>query len=105
MFGMAGFEDDFASVCVFPILASVHQRPSPIDSFGSRELDIIAGGSSQTERPWLGVRFGCTGAYLRVYRARDGISYHARCPRCGRAVTFKVGEGGTSHRFFEVRCG
>lgn len=105
MFGMAGYQADFARLRDIPILGSVHPRSSPIDSFDSHELDITAGGSAQTERPWLGVRFGCTGAYLRVYRARDGISYHARCPRCGRAVTFKVGEGGTSHRFFEVHCG
>ena len=55
-------------------------------------------------RPWLGVRFTCSGAYVRVYRSVDGQSYLARCPRCGRAVRFRVGSGGTNERFFEVRC-
>ena len=24
------------------------------------------------ERPWLGMRFTCAGAYIRVYRSADG---------------------------------
>lgn len=55
-------------------------------------------------RPWLGVRFTCTGAYLRVYRGNDGATYLARCPRCGKSVRFRVGSGGTNERFFVVRC-
>jgi hypothetical protein len=57
-----------------------------------------------TGRPWLGVRFACSGAYLRVYRSGDARAYLARCPRCGKAVRFRVGPGGTGERFFEVRC-
>jgi hypothetical protein len=56
------------------------------------------------ERPWLGVRFACSGAYLRVYRNAAGTEYLARCPRCGKSVRFAVGPGGTGQRFFEVRC-
>jgi hypothetical protein len=56
-------------------------------------------------RPWLGVRFTCTGVYLRVYRNKEGTAYQARCPSCGRAVRFRVGSGGTASRFFEVVCG
>jgi hypothetical protein len=55
-------------------------------------------------RPWLGVLFRCSGAYQRIYRNAAGTAYLARCPRCGKAVTFRVGTGGTSERFFEVRC-
>jgi hypothetical protein len=55
-------------------------------------------------RPWLGVRFRCAGAYLRVFRAADGTEYRATCPRCARCVRFAVGEGGTNQRFFEVSC-
>lgn len=55
-------------------------------------------------RPWLGVRFACSGAYLRVYRNAAGTAYLARCPRCGKSVRFAVGSGGVSQRFFEVRC-
>jgi hypothetical protein len=41
---------------------------------------------------------------MRVYRNADGVTYLARCPRCGKAVRFRVGQGGRSERFFEVRC-
>lgn len=55
-------------------------------------------------RPWIGVRFLCAGAYLRVARNKDGTAYHAMCPRCGKRVRFRVGPGGTNQRFFEVSC-
>lgn len=55
-------------------------------------------------RPWLGVRFKCSGAYVRVFRNTEGTGYTARCPRCGQCMRFKVGQGGTSQRFFEVSC-
>ena len=61
-------------------------------------------GQSGGPRPWLGVRFGCSGAYVRVYRNAAGTAYLARCPRCGKSVRFRVGPGGTGSRFFEVQC-
>ncbi len=60
--------------------------------------------SGSGPRPWIGVRFLCAGAYLRVPRNREGTAYHAVCPRCGKRVRFRVGPGGTSQRFFEVSC-
>ena len=54
--------------------------------------------------PWLGVKFVCAGAYLRVYRNRAGTAYTANCPKCGKCIRFRVGEGGSSQRFFEVSC-
>jgi hypothetical protein len=70
--------------------------------------DGTAGG--QTARaggvaPFLQVWFRCANAYLRVSRSRDGKRYLARCPRCGQAVRFVVGEGGTDRRQFMVDCG
>ncbi len=56
------------------------------------------------ERPWLGVRFTCSGSYVRVYRDRTQPVYLARCPRCARCIRFRVGEGGTDQRFFNVSC-
>jgi hypothetical protein len=56
-----------------------------------------------TQRPFLSVHFACCGVYQRVYRDPGGKAYHGRCPRCARAVTFAVGEGGTSARSFVVR--
>ncbi len=55
-------------------------------------------------RPWLGIRFACAGAYQRVYRSADGTLYMARCPRCAKSINFRVGEGGTPQRFFDVSC-
>lgn len=61
-------------------------------------------GSGAGGRPWIGVRFLCAGAYVRVPRNKDGTAYLAMCPRCGKTVRFRVGPGGTEQRFFEVGC-
>lgn len=53
-------------------------------------------------RPWLAVRWRCCGGYTRVYRNLQATAYEGRCPTCGRAVNVKVGQGGTSCRFFEA---
>lgn len=52
------------------------------------------------DRPWVGIRFDCCGAYARVYRNAEGTAYHGRCPRCLQTVRLRVGPGGTSSRFF-----
>jgi len=56
-------------------------------------------------KPWLGVRFICGGTYLRVYRRPEDPAYVARCPRCTECIRFRVGEGGTDARLYEVDCG
>jgi len=61
------------------------------------------GDVARAQRPFLSVHFACCGVYQRVYRDADGKAYRGRCPRCARAVTFAVGEGGTSARSFVVR--
>ncbi len=63
-----------------------------------------AGAAHGVERPWIGVRFLCSNRYVRVHRRADGSGYLARCPACGRQVSFRVGPGGTESRFFEVSC-
>lgn len=55
-------------------------------------------------RPWLGVRFVCAGSYQRVYRSPDATVYRARCPKCAKPINFRVGQGGSSQRFFDVSC-
>lgn len=62
------------------------------------------GGGAGGQRPWIGVRFLCAGAYIRVGRNKEGTAYHAMCPRCGKRIRFRVGPGGTNQRFFEVSC-
>ncbi len=56
------------------------------------------------QRPWIGVLFTCSNEYLRVSRSPDASVYRARCAKCGRLVRFRVGEGGSDSRFFEVSC-
>jgi len=53
-------------------------------------------------RKFIGVKFNCHGVYVRIYINKTGTAYEGRCPKCFRPVKFKVGEGGTDHRFFEV---
>lgn len=53
-------------------------------------------------RPWIGVYFSCCRAYARLYRTVDGTAYAGHCPRCARPARVKIGEGGTSGRFFTV---
>ena len=52
--------------------------------------------------PHINVHFACCNVYLRVYRSADGQAYRARCPKCAKAVNFKVQPGGTDARIFRV---
>ncbi len=52
--------------------------------------------------PALTVHFKCCGIVKKVYRSADGTHYLARCPKCARAATFRVGPGGTGSRTFVV---
>lgn len=58
--------------------------------------------SPATPRPFISVHFACCNVYLRIYRSADGAAYRGRCPSCGQAVSFTVGEGGTDARVFRV---
>lgn len=60
-------------------------------------------GGARRPRPFIGVHFECCGVYTRVYRRPGEVQYVCRCPRCLRAVLVRVGEGGTSERFFRVQ--
>jgi hypothetical protein len=62
----------------------------------------VRGNAERSKRPFLSVHFACCGVYQRVYRDQGGKAYRGRCPRCARAVTFAVGEGGPTARSFVV---
>lgn len=71
-------------------------------------LDVTESGGHSADRamrPFLMVRFSCANTYQRVYRSAEGSRYLARCAKCGRAVRFTVGAGGTDQRRFVVNCG
>ncbi|MDD3593414.1 MAG: hypothetical protein PHX18_02185 [Candidatus Gastranaerophilales bacterium] len=53
-------------------------------------------------RKYLGIQFDCCGVYSRIYQNKEGSAYVGRCPGCLRTVRIKIGEGGTSARFFRV---
>jgi hypothetical protein len=83
------------------------------DGHAPRSIDLTEGSSHADEpghgphaglRPFLMVTFTCANAYLRVYRARDGSHYLARCPKCAKHMRFVVGDGGSSQRVFQVSC-
>ena len=59
-------------------------------------------GTASPARPFVSVHFTCCGVYTRIYRTPDATAYRGRCPRCARPVQFRVGENGTSARFFTV---
>lgn len=53
-------------------------------------------------KKFLGVMFECCNIYRRIYVNKDGTAYEGRCPVCYRQVKIKIGEGGTSSRFFKA---
>ena len=81
--------------------ARVSQHPAVAGFMGGSPS---GSGGNTGFRPWLGVHFVCASKYVRVYREPDGSRYIARCPSCGRSAIFRVGQGGTSSRQFEVSC-
>jgi hypothetical protein len=61
-----------------------------------------AGDGRVQPRPYIRVQFACCNVYQRIYRSADAKTYRGRCPRCGKAVNFVVGPGGTDARDFIV---
>lgn len=56
--------------------------------------------NKRTPKKFLGILFECCGVYGRIYQNKDGTAYVGRCPKCMRAISVKIGEGGTGQRFF-----
>jgi len=60
--------------------------------------------TSNEARPSIGVYFRCANAYQRVFRNAQGTAYLARCPKCAKTMTFRVGPSGSAQRQFEISC-
>lgn len=75
----------------------------PFGSLDVREM-VAASQAPSTGRPSLQVFFRCANSYRRVFRNAAGNAYDARCPSCGKVINFRVGEGGTGARVFEINC-
>ncbi len=54
------------------------------------------------KRKFLGVHFTCCNVYSRVYINQAKTAYQGGCPRCGKRVSLRIGEGGTDARFFST---
>ena len=54
------------------------------------------------KRKYLGIKFDCCGTYARIYQNKEGTAYVGRCPKCLRPIRIKIGEGGTTNRFFRA---
>lgn len=51
---------------------------------------------------WIGIRFACHGAYLRVVVPPAGKKTTVKCPVCGREADVVRGAEGSDRRFFEI---
>lgn len=57
---------------------------------------------SQQNRKFLGIKFDCCNTYNRIYVNKDNTAYEGCCPRCRRPIRVRIGEGGSSNRFFRA---
>ena len=58
---------------------------------------------NENKNKFLGILFDCCNVYGRIYKNKEGTFYQGRCPKCMRLIKIKVGEGGTSSRFFRAQ--
>lgn len=83
----------------------VGDRAESNDGNGAADTGRDHPGAGRAGSRYLRLWFTCSGVYGRAYLNASGTGYQARCPKCGKEVRFRIGPGGTSDRFFEVRCG
>ncbi|MBE7707925.1 MAG: hypothetical protein E7Z88_04360 [Cyanobacteria bacterium SIG27] len=57
---------------------------------------------NENKNKFLGILFECCNVYGRIYKNKEGTFYQGRCPKCMRTIKIKVGDGGTTSRFFKA---
>jgi len=57
----------------------------------------------EDKKAFLGIMFECCRVYSRIYKNKEGTHYVGSCPRCGRRLKVRIGEGGSGNRFFRAR--
>lgn len=60
-------------------------------------------GTAAQPRPYICVLFECCDVYARIYRQVGQPYYSGRCPKCLRELHVRVGQEGTSCRFFRAQ--
>ena len=53
-------------------------------------------------KEFLGILFECCNVYGRIYKNNEGTFYQGKCPRCLKEIKIRIGEGGSSQRFFKA---
>jgi hypothetical protein len=53
-------------------------------------------------KKFIGIQFECCNVYRRIYVNKDNTAYTGNCPKCFSKVHVRIGEGGTSNRFFKA---
>ncbi len=84
---------------MMPIDFTSDPTPKRTENIKNAPTETDAG---EERRRYIGVKFNCCGVYVRVYINRDGTAYEGHCPKCYKSVKFRIGSGGTDHRFFEA---
>ncbi|MCL2306109.1 MAG: hypothetical protein FWC43_12265, partial [Planctomycetaceae bacterium] len=88
---------------IYPMPLDLTSEPNSTSRAPTAGTETQAKDSASAEqKKYVGVRFHCCGLYVRIYVNKEGTAYEGRCPKCARPVRLRIGEGGTSNRFFDA---
>jgi hypothetical protein len=85
-------------------LVELSSSPTPGTGPSYAHTESPTAASPRSPSRFLSLYFACANAYGRAYKSPDGSCYQGRCPKCGKTISFPIGQGGTGRRMFEVRC-
>jgi hypothetical protein len=70
---------------------------------GSTEAAGARSGVDRAEVRFVNIHFECCSVYAAIYRNAAATAYCGHCPKCLRAVTIKIGAGGSTSRVFRAK--